>query len=129
MRQKKRSLAVLAGILGAVLFAGACHKKQEASPSPPPKVTLNAQPSTVQKGHAVTLSWTSQNATDLDLKPGLGKVQAQGSESVTPQDSTTYTITATGPGGTESATAQVSVTAPSPRHHHRHRRREAAEKS
>jgi peptidoglycan-associated lipoprotein len=75
---------------------------------------LTAEPSTVEKGQSVTLSWTSQNATDLDLEPGVGKVQAQGSSSVTPQDSTTYTVTATGPGGTQSATARVTVTIPPP---------------
>jgi len=57
---------------------------------------------------------SSQNATDLDLQPEVGKVQASGSSSVTPQDSTTYTITATGPGGTQSATARVTVTIPPP---------------
>jgi peptidoglycan-associated lipoprotein len=50
----------------------------------------------------------------LDLAPGVGKVQASGSSSVTPQDSTTYTVTATGPGGTTSATARVTVTIPPP---------------
>jgi peptidoglycan-associated lipoprotein len=77
-------------------------------------VTLTAEPSTVEKGQSVTLSWTSQNATDLDLEPAVGKVQAQGSSSVTPDDSTTYTLTATGPGGTQSATARVTVTVPPP---------------
>jgi len=48
------------------------------------------------------------------LQPEVGKVQASGSSSVTPQDSTTYTITATGPGGTQSATARVTVTIPPP---------------
>jgi len=122
MRTKKRSLAVLVGILGVLLLAGACHKKVEVAPPPPPPpppppaptVNLNAEPGTVEKGQSVTLSWTSQNATDLDLEPGVGKVQAQGSTSVTPQDSTTYTITATGPGGTQSSTARVTVTIPPP---------------
>jgi peptidoglycan-associated lipoprotein len=75
---------------------------------------LTAEPSTVEKGQSVTLSWTSQNATDLNLDPGVGKVQAQGSTTVTPQDSTTYTLTATGPGGTQSATARVTVSVPPP---------------
>jgi len=122
MRTQKRTLAVLVGILGLVLFAGACHKKPvpappPAPPPPPPPaptVNLTAEPSTIEKGQSVTLSWTSQNATDLDLQPGVGKVQAQGSSSVTPGDSTTYTLTATGPGGTQSATARVTVTAPPP---------------
>jgi peptidoglycan-associated lipoprotein len=77
-------------------------------------VTLTAEPSTIEKGQSVTLSWSSQNATDLDLQPAVGKVQASGSSSVTPQDSTTYTLTATGPGGTQSATARVTVTVPPP---------------
>jgi peptidoglycan-associated lipoprotein len=50
----------------------------------------------------------------LDLQPGVGKVQASGSSTVTPQDSTTYTLTATGPGGSQSATARVTVTIPAP---------------
>ena len=122
MQQQKRSLALLVGLLGVVLLAGACHKKPVAATPPPPPpppppaptVTLTAEPSTVEKGQSVTLSWTSQNATDLNLDPGLGKVQAQGSTTVTPQDSTTYTLTATGPGGTQTATARVTVTVPPP---------------
>jgi len=121
MQQQKRSLALLVGLLGVVLLAGACHKKQVAAPPPPPPppppaptVNLTAEPSTVEKGQSVTLSWTSQNATDLTLEPSVGKVQAQGSTTVTPQDSTTYTLTATGPGGSQTATARVTVTVPPP---------------
>jgi peptidoglycan-associated lipoprotein len=77
-------------------------------------VTLTAEPSTIEKGQSVTLSWSSQNATDLDLQPGVGTVQASGSTSVTPQDSTTYTLTVKGAGGTQSATARVTVTQPPP---------------
>jgi len=68
----------------------------------------------VEKGHSVTLSWTSENATDLDLGPGVGKVQASGSTNVTPEESTTYLLTAKGPGGTETASARVTVTIPPP---------------
>jgi peptidoglycan-associated lipoprotein len=77
-------------------------------------VTLTAEPGSIQSGNSATLSWTSQNATDLDLQPGVGKVQAMGSTSVAPQGSTTFTLTATGPGGTETATARVSVYPPPP---------------
>ncbi len=121
MQHPKRSLAFLAGLLGVILLAGACHKKvAPVPPTPPPPpppaptVSLTAEPSTVEKGQSVTLSWTSQNATDLTLDPGVGKVQAQGSTTVTPQDSTTYTLTANGPGGSQTATARVTVTAPPP---------------
>jgi peptidoglycan-associated lipoprotein len=123
MRLKKSSILVCAGILALVLLAGACHKKEVVAPAPPapptptppaPTVTLTAEPSTVERGQSVTLSWSSQNATNVDLEPAVGKVQAQGSSSVTPSDSTTYTITATGPGGTQSQTARVTVTVPPP---------------
>jgi peptidoglycan-associated lipoprotein len=68
----------------------------------------------VEKGHSITLSWTSENATDLDLAPSVGKVQASGSTNVTPEESTTYVLTAKGPGGTETAKARVTVTIPPP---------------
>jgi len=123
MRLKRSSIVAGVGILGMVLLAGACHKKEVAAPRPPapptatalaPTVTLTAEPSTVERGQPVTLSWTSQNATDLDLEPGTGKVRTEGSSFVAPHDSTTYTITATGPGGARSETARVTVTIPPP---------------
>jgi peptidoglycan-associated lipoprotein len=122
MRQKKRSLALLVGILGIVILAAACHKKAVAPPPPPPPpppaekptVNLTAVPSTIQSGQSVTLSWTSENATSLDLQPGVGAVQSSGSTSVSPTESTTYTLTATGPGGTATSTARVTVTAAPP---------------
>jgi peptidoglycan-associated lipoprotein len=122
MLQQKRSLALLAGLLGLVLLAGACHKKQVAAapaappppPTPAPTVHLTAEPSTIERGQSVTLSWTSQNATDLNLVPGVGNVQAQGSTTVTPQESPTYTLTASGPGGSVTETARVTVTGPPP---------------
>ena len=122
MQQQKRSLALLAGLMGIVLLAGACHKKQVATappaapptPTPAPTVHLTAEPSTIERGQSVTLSWTSQNATDLTLDPGVGRVQAQGSTTVTPQESITYTLTASGPGGSVTETARVTVTAPPP---------------
>jgi peptidoglycan-associated lipoprotein len=45
---------------------------------------------------------------------GIGAVQPNGSQSVTPADSTTYTLTAKGAGGTQTATARVTVTSPPP---------------
>jgi len=75
---------------------------------------LSAEPSTVEKGQSATLSWTSQNATDFDLQPGIGKQQTSGSTSVTPTDSSTYTGTVTGPGGSNTCTARVTVTTPPP---------------
>jgi serine/threonine protein kinase len=81
---------------------------------PAPKAALTVDHATVEKGRSVTLTWESENATTLDLEPGVGVVQARGSTSVSPPTSTTYTLRATGPGGTKAVTARVSVISPSP---------------
>jgi peptidoglycan-associated lipoprotein len=106
----------------AALTVG-CGKKKIAPPpttqAPPPTptrptVTLQASPASINKGESSTLSWNSTDATQLTIEPEVGAVTAQGSNKVTPSDSTTYTITATGPGGSASATATVTVNAPPP---------------
>jgi peptidoglycan-associated lipoprotein len=110
-------------MLIAAVFTFGCKKPpkpQPPAPPPPvpapasPTVTLQASPSSINKGDSVTLSWNSTDATQLSIAPDVGAVTAQGSTKVTPSDSTTYTITATGPGGSANATATVTVNAPPP---------------
>jgi peptidoglycan-associated lipoprotein len=60
------------------------------------------------------LTWSSTNATTLSLSPGVGNVSAEGTQRVTPPDSTTYTLTATGPGGSADANVHITVSAPPP---------------
>ena len=79
------------------------------APKPLPTVTLIAEPSSVEKGHAITLTWTSSHADSLDLEPGVGQVSANGSKTLTPTESATYTITAQGPGGRNNSTQYVTV--------------------
>src|SRR5665811_1845149 len=117
---KLRDLAL--GFVFLVLIAGACKKKvPPPTPPPPPppaaaapSVTLAADPTSIQRGQSSTLRWSSQNATDLNIDPGVGSVEPSGTRSVSPNDSTTYTITAKGAGGTAEASARVTVTAPPP---------------
>ncbi len=99
------------------MVVGGC-KKRVASTAPTqtipartaqPTVTLTASPTTVKAGASLTLTWSSTNATDLSIDPGVGKVAVEGSTPVTPTESTTYMITANGPGGTATATARVTV--------------------
>jgi peptidoglycan-associated lipoprotein len=108
-------------LLALAAAVGGCKKQVAATtpapapaPPAPPTVTLNATPSTIQSGQMATLSWSSTNATDLNIDPGVGKVAPQGSTPVTPTESTTYTITATGAGGSATASAQVNVSAATP---------------
>jgi len=113
---------LLALFSAALLTLGCGPKKVTAPPKPAeapppparPTVTLQANPTTINKGESSTLSWNSTDATQLSIDPGVGAVNAQGSSKVSPTDSTTYTITATGPGGSASATAAVSVNTPPP---------------
>ena len=87
-----RKLGLLLGVVAFVAFAGGCkkqvasHPPTQAAPQPTaqPTVTLNASPSSVKSGDTVTLSWTSTDATDLDIEPGVGKVVAQGTTPVNP---------------------------------------------
>lgn len=109
-------------LLALAAAVGGCKKQVAATapapapaPPAPPTVTLNASPSTIQSGQTSTLSWSSTNATDLNIAPGVGKVAPQGSTPVNPSESTTYTITATGSGGSATATAQVQVSKPAPK--------------
>src|SRR5438876_6853284 len=114
--------ARLLALFGSAVLVSGCSKKVTPPPPPPapapaparPTVTLQANPTTINKGESSTLTWNSTDATQLSIDPGVGTVTAQGSTKVTPSDSTTYTITATGPGGSASATTAVSVNAPPP---------------
>ncbi len=114
------TLAMLAVVLG-----GSSCKKQTptAAPAPAPTpapapaparptVTLQASQTFIQRGESTTLNWSSTNATDLTLTPGIGRVSPEGSTRVSPTDSTTYTITAKGPGGTQDTSVRITVAAP-----------------
>src|SRR5271166_2507881 len=121
-RSALRKTALLFGLIVFATFVNGCKKHvaappPAAAPAPPaaqPTVTLNASPTRVNPGQTVTLSWSSTNATDLDIEPGIGKIAPQGSTPANPTTSTTYTITATGAGGSATATARVEVNTPTP---------------
>ncbi len=116
--------AILLGLLSLVVLGGGCKKPiagpPPALPSPPtppparPTVTLQTSSTFIQKGETVTLNWSSTNATELNLMPGVGRVAPEGSTHVNPESSITYSITATGPGGSAEASARITVAASAP---------------
>jgi peptidoglycan-associated lipoprotein len=121
------SFAYRGGLLAAalvVVFATGCHKKPAAAPPPPapapappppkPTVSIQANPTSINKGDSTTLSWTSTDATQLTISPDVGSVNAQGSTQVSPANSTTYTVTASGPGGSADSSVRVTVNQPPP---------------
>jgi len=105
--------------LSALLMLGACKKKAAPPPPPPPPpppaptASISVSPSSVQAGQSASLTWQTSNATDVSID-GIGAVQPNGSQSVSPSDSTTYHLTAKGAGGTQEATARLTVTQPPP---------------
>ncbi|HXW15759.1 MAG TPA: PEGA domain-containing protein, partial [Terriglobia bacterium] len=95
---------------GETVTAFVTLEKQNLTPT----VTLDADRNSIEAGQSVYLRWTSVNATDVDIEPGVGKVALAGATSVSPRESTTYTLTAIGPGGIKTATTSVGVAAPPP---------------
>ncbi|HJS99673.1 MAG TPA: peptidoglycan-associated lipoprotein Pal [Terriglobales bacterium] len=119
MKHSTKKWITLVFALSVVLTLGACKKKVAPPPPPPPPppqqptASLTANPSTIEKGQSTTLTWETQNATDVSID-GIGSVQPNGNQSVSPADSTTYHLVAKGAGGSQEATARVTVTQPPP---------------
>jgi peptidoglycan-associated lipoprotein len=106
--------------LGGLLALGACKKKAAPPPPPPPPASpaptasISVNPTSISAGQSASLTWQTGNATDVSID-GIGAVQPNGSQSVSPSDSTTYHLVAKGAGGTQEATARLTVTpAPAP---------------
>jgi phospholipase C len=73
-------------------------------------VSLMANPIQIASGQAVTLTWQSQNAVSVDIEPGLGKQNLNGTATVNPTATTTYTATASdAAGNTASSSSTVTV--------------------
>lgn len=105
--------------LAAIVAVGGCKKKQvppappAAPPPPQPKATLSINPESIDRGGTATLTWSTLDATDVNID-GIGNVQPNGSQKVSPATSTTYRLTAKGPGGSVDATARLTVVPPPP---------------
>lgn len=80
------------------------------APGSPQIVRFVADPSSTTAGSAVTLSWSTNNATTVAITPNVGTVTGNGSTTVSPAQTTTYTLTATNSAGSVTATATVTVT-------------------
>src|SRR5690242_4148137 len=115
VNNSKRHLVFVLGVLGLSMMVSGCKPK----PTKPPEVpkaqpvtaTLSANPTSIQAGQSATLTWSTENATDVALDGN--KVDPSGTQTVSPTQTTTYHLTAKGAAGTQEATAQVTV-APKP---------------
>ena len=119
MNEHRTKWGIVVLALAAIITVSACKKKTAPAPPPPPPpppaptASLTANPASIQQGQASTLSWKTENASEVTLE-GVGRVGPSGSQTVSPSTSTTYRLTAKGDGGTQEATARVTVTAAAP---------------
>lgn len=111
MNKSKSNRIVVLGVLALLMVASGCKKKETPPPPPPPPkpvtATLSANPTSIQAGQSATLTWSTENATDVALDGN--KVDPSGSQTVSPTQTTTYHLGAKGAAGTQEATAQVAV--------------------
>jgi YD repeat-containing protein len=108
LRTRNRLVLFLRGTPGASLNL----EIQKTSLTPPPEVTLSADPDSIRNGESSTLIWNSRNATSCVIAPGIGAVSVNGRISVTPTATTRYTITVNGPAGTATHSVIVEVSSP-----------------
>jgi hypothetical protein len=78
--------------------------------SQPQIIQFSSAPMTIVAGTSSTLIWNVQNATTVNISPGIGNVPLSGSQSVSPTTTTTYVLTATNPAGAVTSQTTVTVT-------------------
>lgn len=86
-----------------------CAVTVQVQTVPAPRViSFTANPTTITEGQSATLTWNVENADTVDIT-GLGRVAAQGSQSVSPTTTTNYVITAVNRTGQVQSNATVTV--------------------
>ena len=83
---------------------------QQAAPAAPPAgespyriagrlpvriMSFNVEPSSIQPGQTVTLTWATENPTSITIDP-IGRVAPRGRQTLSPTVTTTYTLSVTG---------------------------------
>jgi peptidoglycan-associated lipoprotein len=102
-------------------LATGCHKKvvsttgtgvdNAPSTQPAPTATLAADPLAIDLGQSVVLNWRTNYATSVVID-GIGPVPVNGTQTVSPSNSTNFHLTAKGDGGTTEANVRVTVRVP-----------------
>jgi peptidoglycan-associated lipoprotein len=114
MRNLVKSAAT--GVIVILAMAGCRHNVTTASKTTQapteqaaaPVASLTVTPATVERGQSAQLSWNTNNASTVTID-GIGTVDATGSKTITPKESTTYHLSAKGAGGATEATARINV--------------------
>jgi peptidoglycan-associated lipoprotein len=112
---------VLAATIVAMSVVTGCHKKTSGinpntlGPLPAaaaaPTATITADPLAIDLGQSVVLNWRTENANTVTID-GIGEVNVNGTQTVSPSNSTNFHLTAKGDGGTTEANVRVTVRVP-----------------
>jgi peptidoglycan-associated lipoprotein len=81
------------------------------TPPSPPTATLTADPLAIDLGQSVVLNWRTTDASSVTID-GIGPVNVNGTQTVSPSSSTNFHLTAKGEGGTTEANVRVTVRVP-----------------
>ena len=104
----------------AVALTSGCGKKSKDLPAissaptaseqtmTPPTATITADPLAIDLGQTVVLNWRTTNATAVTID-GIGQVPVNGTQTVSPSNSTIFRLTAKGDGGSVEANVRVTV--------------------
>ena len=106
----------------ALLAATGCHKNANTLPppsalppdtaaTPTPTASITADPAAIDQGQSVVLNWRTTGASAVSID-GIGNVQTNGTQTVTPASSTNFHLVAKGDGGTTEANVRVTVRVP-----------------
>lgn len=71
---------------------------------------FEANPSNIKKGESSTLRWSTDNATEVYIEPEIGRVEKEGSITVSPVETTTYTLRAKNLTKEQSTSVTITVT-------------------
>jgi peptidoglycan-associated lipoprotein len=119
-----RTISVRSALLlafAAAALSGCSKKTNTVNPaslgpeasamSPAPTANLDAEPLAIDLGQSVVLNWRTTDATTVSID-GIGKVNSNGTQTVSPSTSTNFHLVATGDGGTAEANVRVTVRVP-----------------
>jgi hypothetical protein len=123
VRSARLALFAVSAIVATAALAGAQQTapQQPAGPTPgespyraaarlPVRITsFSIEPTSIQPGETVTLSWAVENPTGVSIDP-FGRVAPRGRRTVSPMVTTTYTLAVTGAGNSaDKRTVTVTV--------------------
>lgn len=111
----------IGAMAAALTLASGCHKHPTNTvgsgmtaplTQAAPTATLSATPLAIDLGQSVVLNWRTTNTTSVEIE-GVGQVPVNGTQTVSPSNSTNFHLVAKGDGGTAEANVRVTVRVPS----------------